>query len=81
MDKKYVIHWKSKTNGRTGNGSTCFTREEAGRLAEELNQDYPEIEHEARNAAEVAAEAAGKDERLAGLATIEEPAEPISAVR
>ncbi|MDB6065619.1 MAG: hypothetical protein JWR26_1827 [Pedosphaera sp.] len=45
MNKTYVIYWKSRTNGRTGIGTTLFVQEEAERLAEELNRDYPEIEH------------------------------------
>ncbi|MDB6017963.1 MAG: hypothetical protein JWR19_2452 [Pedosphaera sp.] len=48
MNKTYVIYWKSKVNGRTGTGTTFFERAEAERLAEELNRDYPEIDHEAR---------------------------------
>lgn len=49
MSKIYVIEWKSKVNGRCGRGTTLFDREEAGRLAEELNHDYPEIEHQPLN--------------------------------
>jgi len=45
MNKTYVIHWKSKTNGRIGTGTTRFDREEAEELVKELNRDYPEIEH------------------------------------
>jgi hypothetical protein len=45
MNKSYVIEWKSKTNGRVGRGTTLFDRQEAETLAEELNRDYPEIEH------------------------------------
>jgi hypothetical protein len=45
MNKTYVIHWRSKTNGRIGTGTTRFDREAADRLVEELNRDYPEIEH------------------------------------
>lgn len=45
MNKTYVIEWKSKTNGRVGRGTTLFDRQEAEALAEELNRDYPEIEH------------------------------------
>jgi hypothetical protein len=44
---KYVIRWKSKVNGRAGRGSKCFDRIEAERLAQELNREYPQIEHEA----------------------------------
>ena len=47
MSSTYVIRWKSKVNGRAGRGTKCFEREEAQRLAEELNQEYPQIEHEA----------------------------------
>ena len=45
MNKNYVIHWRSRTNGRIGTGTTRFNRDEADRLVEELNQDFPEIEH------------------------------------
>lgn len=46
MNKTYVIQWKSRINGRCGIGTTMFDQEEAERLAEELNRDYPEIEHQ-----------------------------------
>jgi hypothetical protein len=49
MNKAYVIYWKSKVNGRSGKGTLYFDREEAEKLAAELNRDYPEIEHEARS--------------------------------
>ncbi len=49
MSKTYVIRWKSKVNGRAGRGSKLFEREEAERLVAELNQEYPEIEHELVN--------------------------------
>ena len=42
-----MIQWKSKVNGRAGQGTKMFEREEAKRLAEELNREYPQIEHEA----------------------------------
>ncbi|HVV00221.1 MAG TPA: hypothetical protein VHH88_02595 [Verrucomicrobiae bacterium] len=42
----YVIQWKSKVNGRAGRGTKEFDREEAERLALELNQEYPQIHHE-----------------------------------
>lgn len=45
MNKSYVIHWRSKTNGRIGTGTTRFERAEGESLVEELNRDYPEIEH------------------------------------
>ena len=46
MNKTYVIQWKSKVNGRAGRGTKLFDREEAERLVEELNREYPQIEHE-----------------------------------
>ena len=45
MNKNFVIHWRSKSNGRVGTGTTRFDREEGEQLAAELNRDYPEIEH------------------------------------
>ena len=47
MSSTYVIRWKSKVNGRAGRGTKCFERAEAERLAQELNREYPQIEHEA----------------------------------
>jgi hypothetical protein len=47
MSSTYVIRWKSKVNGRAGRGTKCFERTEAERLAEELNREYPQIDHEA----------------------------------
>ena len=46
MSKSYVIQWKSTVNGRTGRGTKHFDFEEAEGLAQELNQEYPEIRHE-----------------------------------
>ena len=34
-------------NGRAGRGSKQFDKEEAERLVEELNHEYPQIEHQA----------------------------------
>ena len=45
MNNSYVIQWKSKVNGRAGRGTKRFEKEEADRLVEELNREYPEIEH------------------------------------
>ena len=45
MSKSYVIQWKSTINGRTGRGTRVFEFDEAQRLAEELNQEYPDIDH------------------------------------
>jgi len=46
MSVAYVIQWKSKVNGRAGRGTKQFERREAEQLAEELNREYPDIEHE-----------------------------------
>jgi len=46
MSKSYVIQWKSRINGRAGKGTKVFQFEEAVRLAEELNSEYPGIYHE-----------------------------------
>ena len=50
MNKQYVIQWKSRVNGRAGKGTKLFSREEAEKLATELNQEYPDIEHSALGA-------------------------------
>jgi len=47
MNKKYIIHWKSKVNGRAGKGTKLFDADEADQLARELNLEYPQIHHEA----------------------------------
>ncbi len=46
MSSTYVIRWKSKVNGRAGKGTKQFERTDAERLAQELNREYPQIEHE-----------------------------------
>ena len=45
--KKFAIGWKSSASGRIGVGTTLFEKEEAERLVAELNQKYPDIDHEA----------------------------------
>ena len=45
--KTHIIYWKSKHSGRAGTGTMLFEKEEAERLAQELNRDYPGIMHEA----------------------------------
>ncbi len=45
--KTYAIHWKSTVNGTIGTGTKLFEKESAERLATELNETYPEIDHEA----------------------------------
>jgi len=47
MNTSYVIQWKSNVNGRAGRGTKRFEKEDADRLVEELNREYPEIEHSA----------------------------------
>jgi len=46
MREFYVIQWKSLVNGRSGKGTKQFSLDEAERLAEELNREYPDIVHE-----------------------------------
>jgi hypothetical protein len=53
MNNSYVIQWKSKVNGRAGRGTKRFEKDEVDRLVEELNREYPQIEHEAIAASEV----------------------------
>jgi hypothetical protein len=45
--KTHAIHWKSTVSGKIGTGTRLFEKEEAERLATELNQDYPDIDHTA----------------------------------
>lgn len=45
--KTHAIHWKSKVSGKIGTGTRLFKKEEAERLVTELNEDYPDIEHDA----------------------------------
>jgi len=49
MENAYVIAWSSKLRGSYGQGKKLLTREEAERLAEVLNQDYPDFVHEPLN--------------------------------
>jgi len=44
--KTYAIHWKSTVSGSAGTGTKRFEKEEAGRLPTELNEKYPDIDHE-----------------------------------
>lgn len=46
MSNKYVIQWKSNVNGRAGRGAKLFERDEGEELVQELNRDYPDIQHE-----------------------------------
>ena len=54
MNNSYVIQWKSKVNGRAGRGTKQFEKDEVERLVEELNREYPQIEHQAIPATEPA---------------------------
>jgi hypothetical protein len=45
--KTHAIYWKSTVSGQIGTGTKLFEKEEAERLATELNEDYPDIDHEA----------------------------------
>jgi hypothetical protein len=45
--KTYAIHWKSSATGTVGTGTKLFEKKEAERLATELNEGYPDIDHEA----------------------------------
>ena len=56
--KTYVIHWKCTATGTIGTGTKLFEKEKAERLALELNEDYPDIEHQAVNRARPSAEPA-----------------------
>jgi len=47
MNKAFVIQWKSKVNGRAGRGTKLFDKEQADQLVDELNREYPQIQHEA----------------------------------
>jgi hypothetical protein len=54
----YAIYWKSSVSGAVGTGTKRFEKEEAERLATELNESYPEIDHEAVIPAPIAVEPA-----------------------
>lgn len=57
----YAIHWKSTVNGGIGTGTKLFGKEEAERLATDLNERYPDIDHEAVIRVPPAAEAAAAE--------------------
>jgi hypothetical protein len=48
--RTHTIHWRSKTSGRSGAGTRLLEKEEAERLATQLNKEYPGIYHEAVSA-------------------------------
>jgi len=45
--KTHAILWKSTVSGKIGTGTRLFEKEEAERLATELNEDFPDIDHDA----------------------------------
>jgi hypothetical protein len=45
--KTHAIFWKSVVSGQIGTGKKLFEKDEAERLATELNEEYPDIKHEA----------------------------------
>ena len=45
--KTHNIHWRSTLSGGTGTGTKLFEKQEAERLAAELNEEFPDIDHEA----------------------------------
>ena len=45
--KTHSIHWKSSLTGTIGTGTKLFEKGEAERLATELNEKYPDIDHDA----------------------------------
>ena len=45
--KTHAIFWRSVISGQVGTGTKRFEKEDAERLATELNKDYPDIVHEA----------------------------------
>jgi len=59
--KTHAIHWKSIVTGTIGTGTKRFEKEEAERLAIELNENYPEIVHEAVIPAPAAAKPAAAE--------------------
>lgn len=70
MNNSYVIQWKSKVNGRAGRGTKRFEKDEAERLVEELNREYPQIEHQAVGAPDM-------EPQPDVAAAAEEPAAPV----
>ena len=56
--KTYAIHWKSNVTGTTGTGTKLFEQKKAERFATELNEDYPDFDHEAVIPVHVAAKSA-----------------------
>ena len=41
----WIMKWKSRITGRTGQGPFEMTKQEAQELADKMNEEIPEIEH------------------------------------
>jgi|KBSMisStandDraft_5_1062788.scaffolds.fasta_scaffold79090_1 hypothetical protein len=46
--KTHVIHWRCRISGKTGIGAILLEPEEADFMAKELNEEFPDIQHEAQ---------------------------------
>ena len=69
MNKSYVIQWKSTVNGRAGRGTKLFEKEEADRLVEELNREYPQIHHEVVDSSSLPDQPAAHSEKHSAVST------------
>ena len=74
MNNSFLIQWKSKVNGRAGRGTKRFEKDEADRLVEELNREYPQIEHQAVAAPGMEPQAEAAPAAVEESSAIEEPA-------
>ena len=45
VDKKYIIHWKSKITGVEGQGTDSFPWELVSQWVEKMNLEYTDIIH------------------------------------
>lgn len=68
MSDRFIIQWKSLENGRCGKGSKTFSRREAEELVEELNREFPQIQHELMRAEETGSVESGANHRAPGPA-------------
>lgn len=68
MNNGFVIQWKSRSNGRAGRGTKQFPRDEAEKLVNELNREYPEINHEVVAFKDLPPEAVEEEENTASAA-------------
>ena len=46
--KTHIIHWRCRLSGKIGMGCILLAPEEADLLVKELNEEFPEIQHEAQ---------------------------------